>query len=70
MDTEGAGGHEVRRAEGLDDASNRARRAIERHYRVWDDHLKDRTCMTGNAYTIADISAWAGSTAPRAHPRV
>ena len=44
--------------EGLDCAVNRYRREAERHYQVLDDHLKGRTYMVGDSYTIADISAW------------
>ncbi|MCW6510435.1 glutathione S-transferase family protein [Lichenifustis flavocetrariae] len=43
---------------GLDYAVNRYRREIERHYRVLDDHLADRTFIVGDSYTIADMSAW------------
>lgn len=43
---------------GLDYAVNRYRREAERHYRVLDDHLADRTFIVGDEYTIADISAW------------
>ena len=44
--------------EGLDYARNRYRREAERHYQVLEDHLKGRAFIVGNAYTIADISAW------------
>lgn len=43
---------------GLDYAVNRYRREAERHYKVLDDHLANRTFVVGNEYTIADISAW------------
>ncbi|MGX5658858.1 glutathione S-transferase family protein [Castellaniella ginsengisoli] len=43
---------------GLDYAVNRYRREAERHYRVLEDHLADRTFIVGDEYTIADISAW------------
>jgi GST-like protein len=43
---------------GLDYAVNRYRREAERHYKVLDDHLADRTFIVGDEYTIADISAW------------
>ena len=39
-------------------AQNRYLREAERHYRVLDDHLKRRTYMVGNDYTIVDIAAW------------
>ncbi|WP_413206670.1 glutathione S-transferase family protein [Rhodospirillum sp. A1_3_36] len=44
--------------EGLDYASNRYRREVERHYAVLDDHLAGRTFVVGDRFTIADISAW------------
>lgn len=44
--------------EGLDYAVNRYRREAERHYQVLNDHLEGRTCIVGETYTIADISAW------------
>jgi GST-like protein len=44
--------------EGLDYAVNRYRREAERHYQVLNDHLEGRTCIVGDTYTIADISAW------------
>jgi len=44
--------------EGLDYAVNRYRREAERHYQVLNDHLKDRSFIVGNQYTIADMSAW------------
>ena len=37
---------------------NRYRREAERHYQVLDDHLEGRSHIVGDAYTIADISAW------------
>lgn len=43
---------------GLDYAVNRYRREAERHYKVLDDHLANRTFIVGDEYTIADISAW------------
>jgi GSH-dependent disulfide-bond oxidoreductase len=54
---------------GLDYAVNRYRREAERHYQVLDDHLADRLFIVSDTYTIADISAWVGSTAPRASSR-
>jgi GST-like protein len=39
-------------------AQNRYLREAERHYQVLDTHLKDRTFMVGNDYTIVDIAAW------------
>lgn len=56
--------------EGLDYAVNRYRREAERHYQVLNDHLEGRTYIVGDTYTIADISAWAGSIAPRGSARV
>ncbi|MFG1343404.1 glutathione S-transferase N-terminal domain-containing protein [Xanthobacter autotrophicus DSM 431] len=44
--------------EGLGYAVNRYRREAERHYRVLDDLLATRRHMVGDAYTIADMSAW------------
>lgn len=44
--------------EGLAYAVNRYRREAERHYQVLNDHLKNREFIVGDAYTIADISAW------------
>src|SRR6185437_8319811 len=44
--------------EGLDYAVNRYRREAERHYQVLDDHLAGRAFILGDAYTIADMSAW------------
>jgi GST-like protein len=44
--------------EGLGYAVNRYRREAERHYQVLDEHLKARTYIVGDTYTIADISAW------------
>ncbi|MDR5823935.1 glutathione S-transferase family protein [Caballeronia sp. LZ043] len=44
--------------EGLDYAVNRYRREVDRHYQVLEDHLKRREFIVGNAYTIADMSAW------------
>ena len=43
---------------GLDYAVNGYRREAERHYQVLDDHLERRRRIVGDAYTIADISAW------------
>jgi GST-like protein len=43
---------------GLDYAANRYRREAERHYQVLNDHLEGRDFIVGDAYTIADISAW------------
>src|SRR5579863_7502364 len=43
---------------GLDYAVNRYRREAERHYQVLDKHLEGRAYIVGNAYTIADMSAW------------
>lgn len=39
-------------------AVNRYRREVERHYEVLDRHLEGRTCLVGQGFTIADISAW------------
>lgn len=39
-------------------ARNRYRREAERHYQVLNDHLAGREFIVGDAYTIADISAW------------
>jgi len=39
-------------------AINRYRREAERHYRVLDTHLEDRSFIVGDEYSIADISAW------------
>jgi GST-like protein len=44
--------------EGLGYAVNRYRREAERHYQVLNDHLEDREFIVGDAYTIADMSAW------------
>lgn len=44
--------------EGLDYAVNRYRREAERHYQVLEDHLKGRSHLVGDTFTIADISAW------------
>lgn len=44
--------------DGLDYAVNRYRREIERHYRVLDEHLAGREWIVGQAYSIADMSAW------------
>jgi GST-like protein len=44
--------------EGLEYARNRYRREAERHYQVLEDHLKGRSFVVGDAYTIADMSAW------------
>jgi GSH-dependent disulfide-bond oxidoreductase len=43
---------------GLDYAVNRYRREAERHYRVLNDRLAGRAFIVGDAFTIADISAW------------
>ena len=43
---------------GLDYAVNRYRREIERHYHVLDEHLVGRAWIVGEAYSIADMSAW------------
>jgi GST-like protein len=43
---------------GLDYAVNRYRREVERHYGVLDAHLAGRDHIVGDAYSIADISAW------------
>jgi GSH-dependent disulfide-bond oxidoreductase len=39
-------------------AVNRYRREVERHYRILDEHLAGRDYIVGDAYSIADISAW------------
>ena len=39
-------------------AQNRYLREAERHYQVLDTHLKGRTFMVGEDYTIVDIAAW------------
>lgn len=44
--------------EGLDYAVNRYRREIARHHRVLDDHLAGRDWIVGDAYSVADMSAW------------
>lgn len=44
--------------ESQDYARNRYRREAERHYQVLDDHLAGRAFILGDAYSIADISAW------------
>src|SRR5260221_2687715 len=44
--------------EGLAYAVNRYRREAERHYQVLNDHLAGRNFIVGDAYTIADMSAW------------
>lgn len=44
--------------DGLDYAVNRYRREAERHYQVLNDHLKGRSFIVGNSYTIVDMSAW------------
>jgi GSH-dependent disulfide-bond oxidoreductase len=44
--------------EGLAYAVNRYRREAQRHYQVLNDHLAGREFIVGDAYTIADISAW------------
>jgi GST-like protein len=47
---------------GLEYAVNRYRREAERHYQVLDHHLAGRTFIVGEAYTIADMSAWGWLT--------
>lgn len=42
----------------LDYAVNRYRREAERHYQVLEDHLKGKSYIVGETYTIADMSAW------------
>lgn len=44
--------------EGLAYAVNRYRREAERHYQVLNDHLAGNNFIVGDAYTIADMSAW------------
>lgn len=44
--------------ERIEYAVNRYRREIERHCRVLERHLENRTYIVGADYTIADISAW------------
>jgi GST-like protein len=39
-------------------AINRYRREAERHYAVLDTHLGGRDYIVGDAYSIADMSAW------------
>jgi len=39
-------------------ATNRYRREAERHYQVLDEHLATREYIVGEAYSIADMSAW------------
>lgn len=39
-------------------ALHRYRQEAERHYRVLNDHLSGRAYITGDSYTIADMSAW------------
>ena len=39
-------------------AINRYRREAERHYAVLDAHLDGRSFIVGDAYSIADMSAW------------
>jgi len=39
-------------------ATNRYRREAERHYQVLDEHLASREYIVGDAYSIADMSAW------------
>ncbi|HWA80452.1 MAG TPA: glutathione S-transferase N-terminal domain-containing protein [Acetobacteraceae bacterium] len=39
-------------------AINRYRREVDRHYRVLDEHLAGRAFILGEAYSIADMSAW------------
>ena len=43
---------------GLDYAVNRYRREAERHFAVLDAHLEGRSFLVGDAYSIADMSAW------------
>lgn len=40
-------------------AINRYRKEVERHYRVLDGHLAERSYLLGAEYSIADMSAWA-----------
>ncbi|MES2183838.1 MAG: glutathione S-transferase N-terminal domain-containing protein [Pseudomonadota bacterium] len=50
-------------------ATNRYRRETERHYEVLEQHLAGRDCIVGNAYSIADMSAWGWiDRAPRVLP--
>lgn len=44
--------------EGLGYAVNRYRREAERHYQVLNERLAGRDFIVGDAYTIADMSAW------------
>lgn len=44
--------------EGNSYAVNRYRREAERHYRVLDDHMRDRDSMVGRDYSIVDMAAW------------
>jgi len=39
-------------------STNRYRREAERHYQVLNDRLAGREFIMGDAYTIADVSAW------------
>jgi GST-like protein len=39
-------------------AINRYRREADRHYRVLDAHLRGRSYIAGDEYSIADMSAW------------
>lgn len=39
-------------------ATNRYRREAQRHYQVLDEHLATRQYIVGDAYSIADMSAW------------
>jgi GST-like protein len=39
-------------------AVNRYRREVERHYRILDERLAGGDYIVGDAYSIADISAW------------
>jgi GST-like protein len=43
--------------EGLDYAVNPYCREAERHYQVLNDHLQGRSYISGETYTIADMSA-------------
>jgi GST-like protein len=39
-------------------AINRYRREADRHYRVLDEHLRERDYIVGKTYTIVDMAAW------------
>ena len=50
-------------------AMNRYRREAERHYRVLDEHLANRSYIVGDSYSIVDMSAWGWLIrAPRVLP--